>query len=50
MEKRRSSFKILLAAVGVIAAVAAGISFLLYHFAREKAYNEKWKDYIDCGL
>lgn len=24
--------------------------FLVYSVTKEKAYNEKWKDYDDCGL
>lgn len=24
--------------------------FLVYSLTKEKAYNEKWKDYDDCGL
>ena len=40
----------LLAAAGVLLAVSGGVAYFLYRISREKAYNEKWKDYVDCGL
>ena len=33
-----------------IAAITGAVTFFVYRFAQEKAHNEKWKDYIDCGL
>ena len=50
MSEKKSSFKVFMVALCAIMAVIGGVSFLIYHFAKEKAYNEKWKDYIDCGL
>lgn len=32
----------------LVLCVTAG--YYLYHYASEKAYREKWKDYNDCGL
>lgn len=40
----------LLAATGVLLAVVTALSYMMYRVSREKAYNEKWKDYIDCGV
>ena len=48
--KRTSSLGVILAAAFAVMMVAAAVSFILYKFAKERAYNEKWKDYIDCGL
>ena len=30
--------------------LVASVSYLVYRLARERAYQEKWKDYNDCGL
>ncbi len=38
------------AAAAVLLAVSGGVAYFLYHFSKEKAYKEKWKDYVDCGL
>lgn len=32
----------------LVLCVTAG--YYIYHFASERAYREKWKDYVDCGL
>ncbi len=32
----------------LVLCVTAG--YYIYHFASERAYREKWKDYNDCGL
>lgn len=32
------------------AAIATTVAYFIYRFASEKAYNEKWKDYYDCGI
>lgn len=39
-----------IAAAAVLLAISGGVAFILYRFSREKAYKEKWKDYVDCGL
>lgn len=41
---------VIIAAASILLAVCGAVSYLLYRFSREKAYNEKWEDYIDCGL
>lgn len=38
------------AAATILLAVTSGVAYLLYRISREKAYNEKWEDYIDCGI
>lgn len=38
------------AAATVLLAVTGAVTYLLYKVARDKAYNEKWGDYVDCGL
>lgn len=40
----------IIAAATILLAVTGAVSYLLYRISREKAYNEKWEDYIDCGL
>ncbi|MFT8887885.1 MAG: hypothetical protein ABF449_13365 [Ethanoligenens sp.] len=40
----------LVTAAAVLLAVSGGVAYFLYRVSREKAYNEKWKDYVDCGL
>ena len=33
-----------------IAALASTIAYFVYRIYSNRAYNEKWKDYDDCGL
>lgn len=30
--------------------VAVSIAYVVWHRYSERMYNEKWKDYNDCGL
>ncbi|HIZ54936.1 MAG TPA: hypothetical protein H9671_01855 [Firmicutes bacterium] len=39
-------FSLLLA----VAAIASTTAYFVYRFFSDRAYNEKWKDYDDCGL
>ncbi len=32
------------------ALVATSIAYIVWHRYSERIYNEKWKDYDDCGL
>jgi putative effector of murein hydrolase LrgA (UPF0299 family) len=41
---------VIIAATTILLAVTGAVSYLLIRISREKAYNEKWEDYIDCGL
>lgn len=40
---------VIITAVVILLTVSTGVTYLLYRFSKEKAYNEKWEDYIDCG-
>ncbi|HEX2937654.1 MAG TPA: hypothetical protein VHO66_01895 [Ruminiclostridium sp.] len=40
----------IVAAATILLAVSSAVTYLLYRVSREKAYNEKWEDYIDCGI
>ena len=31
-------------------AVVSAVTYLVYRIGSERAYREKWKDYIDCGM
>lgn len=33
-----------------VAAVASTAAYFLYKLSSNRAYNEKWKDYDDCGV
>ncbi len=48
--KLKHSISAILVAAAVLFAVTSAVAFFLYRFSREKAYNEKWEDYIDCGV
>lgn len=37
------------AAATIMLAVTGAVTYLLYHVSKEKAYKEKWGDYVDCG-
>lgn len=39
-----------IAAATILIAIISAVTYLLRKISREKAYNEKWEDYIDCGL
>ena len=34
----------------LVAAVAGTVAYIVFKITGERAYREKWKDYIDCGL
>ena len=40
----------ILGVVAILVAAAAAISYVLYRSSCKKVHNEKWEDYIDCGL
>ena len=40
----------IIAAATIMLTVTSAVTYLLYRISREKAYHEKWEDYIDCGL
>ncbi|MDD2955059.1 MAG: hypothetical protein PHD67_01950 [Oscillospiraceae bacterium] len=40
----------ILAVVVPVLVLAISAAYLVYRLLNEKAYQEKWKDYHDCGL
>lgn len=44
------TFSAVVAAATILLAVTSAVAYFLYRVSREKAYNEKWEDYIDCGI
>ena len=48
--KMSNRIRTLLAVAAVLAAMAGVLTYIYCRIAHEKAYNEKWEDYIDCGL
>ena len=41
---------VIIAAAAILLTVSGAVTYLLYKVSREKAHDEKWEDYIDCGL
>lgn len=48
--KISKTFGTIVAAAAILLTVSSAVTYLLYKISREKAYNEKWEDYIDCGI
>lgn len=48
--KMSHTLSAIVAAAAILLAVTSAVAYFLYRVSREKAYNEKWKDYIDCGI
>lgn len=46
----KRSIGVIIAAATILLAVSGAVSYLMYRVSREKEYNKKWEDYIDCGL
>lgn len=42
--------KTVLAVAAVLVAISGVLTYIYCKVSRERAYKEKWKDYIDCGL
>lgn len=45
-----TAFKKVLPILIIVASIAAAVTYIMFKICNEKAYNEKWKDYIDCGI
>ena len=43
-------FWVVLSLVITIATLVCSAGYLVYRMTMEKAHQEKWKDYNDCGL
>lgn len=53
MSKRESDKTFMRSAmpvIGALALVVAAVGYIVLRFLSERAYNEKWKDYNDCGV
>ena len=40
----------MMAVAAVLIAITSAVTYIAYRISREKKYNEKWGDYIDCGM
>lgn len=53
MSKRNRSsnnvFSVVALVLGLVGVVVAAL-YMIYRFLSDRAYQEKWKDYDDCGL
>ncbi|MBQ4166485.1 MAG: hypothetical protein IJD85_09200 [Oscillospiraceae bacterium] len=50
MNKKNSPFtSIVLPILGAVVIVAGAVAFICMKLAEEMRYNEKWKDYDECG-
>lgn len=47
---KNSKNKSFWAIIGALLLVVASTALLVYRFLDDKAYNEKWKDYDECGI
>lgn len=47
--KTSKTLRIIIAATLALVTVSVSILYIICRLS-DKAYNEKWKDYIDCGL
>lgn len=50
MKKISNNIAIIIAIASVVLAAASVVTLLILKISRDKAHNEKWEDYIDCGL
>lgn len=42
--------KIVIPIIGAVIVVAAAVAYICLKLADEMRYNEKWKDYDECGM
>jgi len=49
-EIRISTKKSALSVIVALVLVVASAGYIVYRIVSERAYNEKWKDYDECGL
>jgi len=49
-EERMSTKKSAMSVIVALALVVMSAGYIVYRIVSEKAYNEKWKDYDECGL
>lgn len=46
----KKAFKSGLPVVGALLLVVLSVAYIIYRTMSNRAYNEKWKDYDECGL
>lgn len=46
----KKTFHVIIAAVAILVAAASAAAYLFYKASRDKEHDEKWQDYIDCGV
>ena len=49
MNKKNPFTSMLLRILGAVVIVAGAVAFICMKLAEEMRYNEKWKDYDECG-
>jgi len=49
-EVRKETLKSAVPVVGALFLVVASVAYIIYRTMSNRAYNEKWKDYDECGL
>lgn len=47
--KKNPFFSVLLPILGAVVIVAGAVAYICFKLAEEMRYNEKWKDYDECG-
>jgi flagellar basal body-associated protein FliL len=50
VEKRKFKKKSAITVIAALALVVISAGYIVYRIFSENAYNEKWKDYDECGL
>lgn len=51
--QKKHEMKLMVADIHVVGngrAIVTTAAYIVYRVISEKAYNEKWKDYNDCGI
>ncbi len=47
--KKNPFFSVLFPILGAVVIVAGAVAYICFKLAEEMRYNEKWKDYDECG-
>ncbi|HKM32755.1 MAG TPA: hypothetical protein VJX95_04225 [Oscillospiraceae bacterium] len=53
MTKKESEKRFMRTNLPIISAlvlIVGAVGYILLRYLSERAYNEKWKDYYDCGI
>ncbi len=49
-EQTKKELKSAIPVVGALFLVVASVAYIIYRTMANRAYEEKWKDYDECGL